>query len=212
MANYRYEQHSSSSGGTSSRSQATQKVTETSTVMPQRTVGGTDEIDSALNDLMVVSEMASPTSTSTPMVDGGAVKGKKSVRMAESHSSTHVSSGPIVTAQGVSGSSSSSFSTRQFYSYSSSSSSKQQVVSSSSGSIEYPGTSVPPTSSERIKSSSTSSASSSHQQQSKTATSSSSSANKTVDYSRINQTTTGTESLTQQQLDSPVCNFTVCIT
>ncbi len=175
------------------------------------TKGNDNDIDSALNDLMIVSQMAT---TSTPVEN----KGKKSVRLAESHHSStqHVSSGPIQTASGAAG----SFSTRQqFYSYSSSSSSssKQQVVSSSSsGQIELPAASQPERSIQHqssggVQASSSSSSQHHHHQSNKTVTSSSnssSSANKQqVDYSRINQNAAG--SLTQQQLDSPVCNFTV---
>ena len=161
-----------------------------------------DEIDSALNDLMIVSQM-------TP----AEAKGKKSVRMAESHSVTQHSSGPIITTGGTSGSS--SFSSRQFYSYSSSSSKQQVVSSSSSGTVEIPAS---PSVTKRMEALTSGSASSS-KSQSKSTTSvigessntTSSSRNNQIDYSRINQSTAGTESLTQQQLDSPVCNFHVSI-
>lgn len=167
-----------------------------------------DEIDSALNDLMMVSEMA------TAPVDA---KGKKSVRMAESHSVTHHSTGPIVTAGGTSGSS--SFSSRQFYSYSSSSSKQQVVSSSSGGTVEIPASPSINKRLEALASSSSSSSATTSKSQSKTmtsvsgenTTSASSHRNNQVDYSRINQSAAGTESLTQQQLDSPVCNFHVRI-
>lgn len=206
VATYQSQQQSN---GVQSSQTSQQRVVETTSHSDRMPTKSNDnDIDSALNDLMIVSQMAT---TSTPVEN----KGKKSVRLAESHHSStqHVSSGPVQTASGATG----SFSTRQqFYSYSSSSSSssKQQVVSSSSsGQIELPAAqperSIQHQSSGEYGVQASSSSSSHHHQSNKTVTSSSnSSANKQqVDYSRIHQNAAG--SLTQQQLDSPVCNFTV---
>ena len=199
MATYQSQQQSN---GATVHSQTSQKVVESSTTsghkMPMREEPR-DEIDSALNDLMIVSQMAT---TNAPAEHN---KGKKSVRMAESHQSTHVSSGPVVVQTASGATATGSFSSRQqFYSYSSSSSSsKQQVVSSSSGTMELPAQTV----AEKSVKSSGGASSSSSSQHSKSVTSSS--GNKHLDYSRINQNASAMDSLTQQQLDSPVCNFTV---
>lgn len=192
------QQHSTTSNGVTHSQQKTRVMESSSRTPAERPLGsGGDEIDSALNDLMIVSQMAN---SSTPVAENS--NGKKSVRMAESHSASHqhVSTGPIVTP-GPSGST--SVTSRQFYSFSSSSSKQQVVSSSSGGTIEIPASPAP---TKRIESSTSATSN-----QSKTVTSASSnstSLNK-VDYSRINQNIAGTDSLTRQQLDSPVCNFQV---
>ena len=110
---YQYEQQTSKSAHAHQHATRTAHVFETARSEPVRSA---DEIDSALQNLMVVSGCQTSDMGNESIAEG---KGKKSVRVVESHSEHVSSSGPIVTetTDGLR----STKTTRQFYSYSSSS-------------------------------------------------------------------------------------------
>ena len=179
------------------------QLVKTSSTGQQPLGYGTDEIDSALKDLMIVSEMATRSTQhhQTPVMDS---REKQNVRInhtaqSHTHQSQNVqsgSSGPEVMQSGAVGSNSfsSSSSQQQFYSYSSSS------KAATSESVEMPIQST--VADNRLKAMSISSSS----------LSSATHHHHVIDYTRINQRqmrAAGIHSLSQQQFNSPICNFPV---
>lgn len=156
---------------------------------------GPDEIDSALSDLMRVSQMA--TRSAQPERDN-----EQTSRTAQSHhqelSTQQVySSNPVVMQSGTTESStfSSSSSRQQFYSYSS----NAKASESNETPVHYA------TPDNRLKSVSSISSSS---------LSSTVHHAHVIDYSRISQKqirAAGIQSMSHHQLNSPICNFPVCI-
>jgi hypothetical protein len=157
---------------------------------------GADEIDSALQDLMIVSEMATrSTQQQAPVLDNREKQSARTMVQSHTHQSQHVqssgASAPVVMQSGTVGSNSFS-----------SSSSRQQFYSATSESAEMPIQSTGADNrmqSMSISSSSLASATHHHH---------------VIDYTRINQRqmrAAGIHSLSQQQLNSPICNFPVII-
>ena len=185
------------------KSQLVRTSSRTSSTGHQPLGYGADEIDSALEDLMIVSEMATrSTQQRAPVLDNREKQSARTVVQSHTHQSQHVqssgASAPVVMQTGAVGSNSfsSSSSRQQFYSYSSSS------KAATSGSVEMPIQSTGEDN--RMKSmsiSSSSLASATHHHH-------------VIDYTRINQRqmrAAGIHSLSQQQLNSPICNFPVII-
>jgi hypothetical protein len=164
---------------------------------------GADEIDSALQDLMIVSEMATrSTQQQAPVLDNREKQSARTMVQSHTHQSQHVqssgASAPVVMQSGTVGSNSfsSSSSRQQFYSYSSSS----KAATSESAEMPIQSTGVDnQMQSMLIRSSSLASATHHHH---------------VIDYTRINQRqmrVAGIHSLSQQQLNCPICNFSVII-
>jgi hypothetical protein len=180
------------------------QLVKTSSTGQQPLGYGADEIDSALKDLMIVSEMATrSTQQQTPVLDSSEKQSARTTVQSHTHQSHNLQSSgssglPVALQSGVVGSNSfsSSSSQKQFYSYSSSS------KAATSESVEMP---IQPTVADnRLKSMSISSSS----------LSSTTHHHHVIDYTRINQRqmrAAGIHSLSQQQFNSPICNFPVII-